>query len=68
MAAAGGETRKTITVAGVYTINRCIEWGLCVETTKEAVWLTAQNSTLCSAANVFAAVGGCSHRSLFVNM
>lgn len=47
MAIVGGETRKTITIACVYTINGCIERGLYVETTKETVWLVAQNYTLC---------------------
>lgn len=47
MAVAGGKTRKTITIACVYTINRCIERTLYVETTKETVWLVAQKYTLC---------------------
>ena len=37
MAIAGGEIKKTTAIACVYTINRCIETGLYLKTTKDTL-------------------------------
>lgn len=70
MATAGGETRTTTTIGCVYTINRCIEKGaLCRNHKGDCVARSTKLHFVCSAANVFAGVGGgCSHQNLFVNM
>lgn len=70
MALVGGETKKTFTIAAVYTISGCIERELYGETTKESLWhKTALCMFCCQCVRKNGVgVGDCSHQSLFVNM
>lgn len=70
MALVGGETKKTFTIAAVYTISGRIERELYGETTKESLWHKTALCVFCCQCvrKNGVGVGDWSHQSLFVNM